>query len=67
LARRHYDFGRSTYPALLAASRRARLLRAALWLGPIGTALARRRLESALASYRQGGFVDDDRRAPAHG
>ncbi len=67
LARRHHDFGQATYPAFMASSRLARMLRLALWLGPVGTAIARRRLESAMASYREGGFVGDEQRVLPHG
>jgi len=57
LARRHLDFGRAAYPALTARSRRVWMLRAALALGPLGTAVARRRLDAALAAYRAGGVI----------
>lgn len=67
LARRHLDFGRAAYPALAARSRRVWMLRAALALGPAGTAIARRRLEGAMAAYRQGGIIETDARVPADG
>ena len=67
LARRHFDFGRAAYPELTARSRRVLMLRIALALGPLGTAIARHRLEAALAVYRTGGVIDASPRAPMHG
>lgn len=67
LARRHLDFGRATYPAIVARSRRAWMLRAALFLGPIGTLVARWRLMSALAAYRAGGIIETGRPDASHG
>jgi glycosyltransferase involved in cell wall biosynthesis len=67
LARRHFDFGRSAYPGLMAGSRRAWMLRGALWLGPLGTAIARRRLASAMDAYRKGGIVGNEPPVLAHG
>ena len=67
LARRHLDFGRAAYPALISRSRRAWMLRIALALGPLGTAIARHRLEAALAVYRTGGVIDASPKAPMHG
>jgi hypothetical protein len=58
LARRHFHFGQAAYPALVARSRRAWILRAALALGPLGTWIAKRRLQTALAAYRAGGIIE---------
>jgi len=57
LARRHLDFGRATYPAFVRKSRWVWLLRVALALGPLGTAIASQWLERALDSYRDGGLI----------
>jgi hypothetical protein len=57
LARRHLDFGRAAFPSLMLRSRRAWMLRAALILGPVGTWIARRRLQDALAAYRAGDVI----------
>jgi glycosyltransferase involved in cell wall biosynthesis len=61
LARRHLDFGRAAYPHLMAKSRLVWMLRYALALGPVGTAIARRRLQSALTEYREGGVIGNER------
>ena len=54
LARRHLKFGQSTYPALMSRSRRVWMLRTALALGPLGTVIARSKLDAAINEYRSG-------------
>lgn len=66
LARRHLAFGQAAYPSLMGRSRRIWMLRAALALGPLGSALARRKLESALVAYRAGGIIANDLKPHAH-
>lgn len=66
LARRHFDFGRAAYPALVARSRRAWMLRAALALGPLGTWITKRRLQTALTAYRDGGIIESRTAERAH-
>ena len=67
LAWRHLKFGQSAYPALVARSRRVWMLRAALALGPLGTAVARRRFNVALSEYRSGGVIENGVRKVARG
>ena len=58
MATRHLKFGQSAYPALVARSRRTWILRIALALGPLGTAIARRKLDTAIGEYRSGGVIE---------
>ncbi|WP_343347823.1 glycosyltransferase family 2 protein [Sphingomicrobium sp. XHP0239] len=56
LARRGLDFGRAAYPGLVGRSTRIAQLRALLAMGPLGSAVAKRRLDKALSAYRDGAF-----------
>lgn len=61
LARRHFDFGRAVFPALMTRSKHVWMLRGALALGPVGSAIARQCLELALRKYREDGVVSSER------
>jgi glycosyltransferase involved in cell wall biosynthesis len=57
LAQRHLNFGQAAYPELTVKSRLVWMLRIALFLGPIGTWVAKRRLSNALQTYRSTAIV----------
>jgi glycosyltransferase involved in cell wall biosynthesis len=67
LAWRHLKFGQSAYPVLVARSKRVWMLRAALVLGPLGAAIARRKFDAAMREYRSGGIVETEVRKAARG
>lgn len=67
LARRHLAFGRAAYPELAARSRRVWMLKLALLLGPLGAAIAKSRLETALTDYKRGGAIQPGPAGPGNG
>lgn len=67
LARRHLKFGQGAYPDLVNRSRRVLMLRVALGLGPLGTAISRRKLDAALSQYRSGSLIETNISKMTHG